>query len=237
MKYGHFADNDIFPIVSCTEAKVNSKGYRCPEFAPLPHGKKNVVVLGCSHTFGVGHAENTHWVSHLSKHNTKILRYWNLGIPGVSTDRMVRLLYSTEKVLFPKVIICCWPSISRRERLDKVPMDLFGKDKHLRYETDDTDYENFLRNVFFVEKFAEYTHAKTFHCFAEEVQNMPKNLAVMDYDSLKTCWPPWDNHNLPNARRERITEPNLAQDGIHYGDKHHSGFAKLFLDKFRLKLK
>jgi hypothetical protein len=32
---------------------------------------------------------------------------------------------------------------------------------------------NFLKNVFFVEKFAEKTDAKVLHCFAQDVYNIP----------------------------------------------------------------
>ena len=237
MQIGHFSDKEI-PVNNNAEGmKVNSLGYRCPEFVPLPAGKKNVVILGCSHTFGVGHAENTYWVARLVKHNTKILRYWNLASPGCSADRMVRILYGTEKVLFPKIIICCWPGISRREHLDKIPMHLFGRDKYLRYETDITDHQNFLKNLFFVEKFADHNHAKVFHCFAEEIPTFPANLNVMDYATLKSCWPPWDIIKSHKTNRERITDPNVAQDGTHYGDKHHLGFAELFLKKFGNNLK
>jgi len=235
MKIGHWADSEIPANENYEGIAVNSLGYRCQEFSPLPIGKKNVIILGCSHTFGVGHAENTHWVAHLSKHNTKVLRYWNLASPGCSADRMVRILYGAEKVIFPKIIICCWPSISRRERLDEIPIDLFGRDKYNRFETDETDKQNFLKNLFFVQQFAEKIHAKTFHCFAEEVQEVTKD--VLDYATLKSCWPPWDKHHLPEARKQRITDPNLAQDGIHYGEKHHLAFAELFLSKFRLKLR
>ena len=238
MKIGHWADSEIPANENYEGIEVNSLGYRCREFSPLPIGKKNVIILGCSHTFGVGHAENTYWVAHLSKHNTKTLRYWNLAVPGCSADRMVRILYGAEKVLFPKIIICCWPSISRRERLDKIPIDLFGRDKYNRFETDETDKQNFLKNLFFVQQFAEKAHAKTFHCFAGEVQEMPKEgTNVLDYATLKSCWPPWDKHHLPEARKQRITDPNLAQDGIHYGEKHHLAFAELFLSRFGLKLK
>jgi len=238
MKIGHWADREIPANENHEGIKVNSLGYRCQEFSPFPDGKKNVIILGCSHTFGVSHAKNTHWVAHLSKHNTKLLRYWNLAVPGCSADRMVRILYGAEKVIFPKIIICCWPSISRRERLDEIPIDLFGRDKYNRFETDETDKQNFLKNLFFVQQFAEKAHAKTFHCFAGEVQEMPKEgTNVLDYVTLKSCWPPWDKHHLPEARKQRITDPNLAQDGIHYGEKHHLAFAELFLSRFGLKLK
>ena len=138
---------------------------------------------------------------------------------------------------FPKIIICCWPHSSRRERLDKIPIDLFGRDKYNRFETDETDKQNILKNLFFVQKFADYNNAKVFHCFAEETSTLPANINVMDYATLKSCWPPWDDHNLPEARKQRVTDPNFAQDGVHYGEKHHLAFAKLFLEKFGSKLK
>ena len=236
MKIGHWADREI-PANKNTEGiKTNSLGYRCPEFI-VPYGKKNVVVLGCSHTFGAGHPNDTHWVAHLSKHNTKLLRYWNLAVPGCSADKMTRILYSTEKIIDSKVIICCWPSSSRRERLEQLPINTMGSDECNKHETDETDKQNFLTNLFFIQKFAEKVRAKTFHCFADEVREMPEKINVMDWATLKSCWPPWDRHHHPEARRDRITEPNVAQDGIHYGDKHHKEFAELFLKKFEKKLK
>ena len=57
MDFGHFSDKGIPANNNDGGIKVNSLGYRCPEFN-VPDGKKNVVILGCSHTFGVGHAEN-----------------------------------------------------------------------------------------------------------------------------------------------------------------------------------
>ena len=45
MKFGHFTDKGL------PESDI---GYRCPSWEPMPDGKKNVVILGCSHTYGVG---------------------------------------------------------------------------------------------------------------------------------------------------------------------------------------
>ena len=81
------------------EYKLNSHGYRCPTWDPMPDGKKNVVIVGCSHTFGQGLDDNEHWVHHLSKYNTTRLRYWNLGVPGASGDSCVRTLWGTQKLI------------------------------------------------------------------------------------------------------------------------------------------
>ena len=92
MEYGYYSDQKLPKSVAVdrkpiADYKTNSHGYRCREFSPLPKGKKNVVVLGCSHTFGEGLEDDQHWVHFLSQHNTDTLRYWNLGQPGASADK------------------------------------------------------------------------------------------------------------------------------------------------------
>ena len=57
MKFGYYADREL-----------PEGNYRCPSWNPMPSGKKNVVVLGCSHTYGEGLEDNEHWVHFLSQH-------------------------------------------------------------------------------------------------------------------------------------------------------------------------
>lgn len=235
MKYGHYSDNEL-PKQGSFGCVTNSLGYRCPEFQPLPNGGKNVAVLGCSHTFGIGLLDDEVWVSQLEKlFNNSSLRFWNLGSPGASCDKLVRLLYACEKVIFPKIIIVCWPAFSRRERLDKEPQNLTSDHYLLASETKITDENNFLKCVFQLEKFAEYHYAKTFHCFAEDTYNL-KNVNVLKEQSLKSCWPEWDS--MKTSQQQNITtEVSLARDGLHYGVEHQTVFANLLYKKFGSKLK
>lgn len=224
MKHGYYTDKGL---------PHSEEGYRCPSWDPMPSGKKNVVVLGCSHTYGVGH-ENTHWVEYLSKHNTERLRYWNLGQPGASADKIVRILHGCEKLIDPRIVIVCWPVWSRREKLGSHAQSITGDDQYLQQEDDETDKNNFLKNVFFVEKFAEKNGAKTFHCFAQDsYHELIDKLNVLEDYTIRNCWPYWDRLE----QRVPYNEPSLASDGIHYGVEHHERFAKLFLEKFRSKLK
>jgi hypothetical protein len=249
MKYGHYSDDEIPNLKSIDRYNeqngyiTNSHGYRCAEWRPLPAGKKNVVVLGCSHTFGEGLDEGEVWVDQLvAKTDPMVMRWWNLGQPGASADFIVRTLYATEKVLFPKIIIICWPLWSRRERLlnfDKNTLhqiNLTGGDPLLKYENSETDQQNFLKNVFFAEKFAEKQAAKIFHCFAQDIYEI-NGIHVFNDTSLASCWPEWDRHHLPNAKRAQITTPSLARDGIHYGVEHHQVFAEKIYNRFKSKLK
>jgi len=237
MKHGYYADDDLPRFDTAKRYKTNTYGYRCPEFRPLQDGGKNVVVLGCSHTFGEGLEEQETWVSLVAKESNKILRWWNLAQPGASADLMIRILYGAEKVLFPKFIIACWPASSRRERLDKNVQNLTSDNVLLKTENEHTDKNVFLKNLFFLEKFAEKIGARTFHCFAEDSYELDSNLQVLKDHTIKNCWPEWDRHHLPEAKREYITTPSLAQDGVHYGVEHHRVFARLFLGKFKSKLK
>jgi hypothetical protein len=237
MKYGYYADDELPKFDPMPGYKTNSYGYRCPEFRPLPDGGKNVVVLGCSHTFGEGLKENETWVNIVAKESNKILRWWDLARPGGNADQMIRILYGTEKVLFPKIIIACWPVLSRRERLDSYPQTLTSDDSLLKTENNNTDRNNFLKNVFFLEKFAEKTGAKTFHCFAQDVYELDDDLHVLKNYTIKNCWPEWDRHHLPEAKRRHITTPSLARDGVHYGVEHHQVFAQKFYERFKTKLK
>jgi len=239
MKFGYYDDRGL-PESSginkppLTDYKTNSHGYRCPEWEPMPDGKKNVVVLGCSHTFGQGNADNEHWVHHVSQHNTKRFRYWNLGQPGASADKIVRILYGCEKLIFPRIVIVCWPAWSRRERLGKYAESLTSNATQLSVENDATDKNNFLKNVFFVEKYAEKNNCKVFHCFAQNsYQEHIKGLSTLEDYTLQNCWPYWNKFTA----RDLLTVPSLASDGVHFGAEHHERFAKLFLEKFGNKLK
>jgi len=233
MKHGYYADDELPKFDPAAGYETNSLGYRCPEFRPLPDGGKNVVVLGCSHTFGEGLEENETWISQVVKDSNKTLRWWNLGQPGASADLMIRILYGTEKVLFPKIIIACWPARSRRERLDLHPQNLTSNNTLLKTENNNTDQNNFLKNVFLLEKFAEKNQAKTFYCFAEDAYELDSNLQVLKNYTIKNCWPEWDKHK----KRKLHSKPSLAKDGIHYGKEHHEVFARLFLQRFNTKLR
>ena len=96
-----------------------------------------------------------------------------------------------------------------------------------------TNKNNFLKNVFLVEKFAEQNECKTFHCFAQESyhEHIP-NLNVLDTYTIKNCWPYWDKFE----QRVPYNKPSIAKDGWHFGIEHHERFAKLFVDYFKSKL-
>ena len=113
---------------------------------------------------------------------------------------------------------------------------MMGHDEKLKFETVKTDMNVFLRSLFFAEKFAEHTGAKTLHCFADtfiDIKKYNSGLAVLEDYTLRNCWPHWDKFTA----REVHTKPSRARDGLHFGQEHHERFAQLFLGKFGQKLR
>ena len=131
----------------------------------------------------------------------------------------------------------CWPFWSRRERLDTYPKSLMSYDETLKTENENTDRNNFLKNVFFVEKFAEKANAKVFHCFAQDVYEIPNATHVFSKTSIKLCWPEWSPVRSRQEQRVFTSETSLAKDGVHYGIEHHRTFAREFYNYFKSKLK
>ena len=113
-------------------------------------------------------------------------------------------------------------------------INITSGDPLLKFENEDTDQQNFLKNIFLLEKFAERNQCKTFHCFAQDsYQEHIKGLNVLEDYTIKNCWPYWDKFE----QRVPYNEPSTAADGKHYGVEHHERFAKLFLDYFGPKLR
>ena len=142
------------------------------------------------------------------------------------------MINDTIDILDPKIIIVCWPVWSRRERLDSYTTSLTSDNETLKLENEHTDKNNFLKNVFLVEKFGENARAKVFHCFAEELYELDALNVLKNY-TIKNCWPYWDSR----TQRELYPESVKAKDGLHYGVEHHKRFAQLFLERFGVKLK
>ena len=130
-------------------------------------------------------------------------------------------------------MIVCWPLWSRRERLESTPQNLTSDNDYLKTETAETDKNNFLKNVFLVEKFAETNRCKTFHCFADETyQTDLQGVNVLEDYTIKNCWPYWDSYE-----QRQLHGPSLARDGVHYGVENHKRFAEIFLEAFGNRLK
>ena len=129
-----------------------------------------------------------------------------------------------------------WPEISRRQRLGDYTQNLLGTHETLKFENYKTDMNNFLMNVFFLEKFAEKNNCKTIHCFADtyiDFRTDKDKPLLLEHITLRNCWPHWDKFNA----RDRVPAPSRARDGQHYGVENHKRFAEQFISSFGNKLR
>ena len=95
---------------------LNNHGFRCPPFEDIDHRKQQIMVLGCSYTFGIGLRQEQLWHEHLrlafSDETTQI---WNLGVPGYSNDAITRLAWRFLEYIRPAMIFVQWTHFHRRE--------------------------------------------------------------------------------------------------------------------------
>ena len=141
------------------------------------------------------------------------------------------------KIIYPKIILICWPDSSRRERLEDIARDIGASTPELvKHETEQTDLHNLYKNIYTSQKYAERIDSKIFHCFAHDTPPLEME-NVYNTFSLRSCWPVWDNHRLRSAQRELTSEHDVALDGKHFGSRHHNRFGNLIYDKFGVKIK
>ena len=99
---------------SCVRAssiyKINSKFYRGEEFINNPE----IIVSGCSFTYGSGLPDQYIWSNILSGLMNK--KNINLGLPGKSVTSIINNLYSYFREYgHPEYVFCLFPSFTRFE--------------------------------------------------------------------------------------------------------------------------
>ena len=117
---------------------INSAGYRCPPFEDIDYDKVQIIIAGCSFTFGIGVSEDHCWPAVLTKKFPDKFQVWNLGIPGASNDTIVRTISAYLNYIKPAFIFLQWANPNRREY---VTSDNYLKkilSNHPRYQKDNS---------------------------------------------------------------------------------------------------
>ncbi len=106
-----YGPNDI-------EYCTNAKGYRGGEFDN--RRDFNLIVAGCSHTFGTGLAWPDTYGELLRRELERLtgagVNVWNFGLPGGSNDFICRSLIAGVEALAPDAVFVYWTGRSRREQ-------------------------------------------------------------------------------------------------------------------------
>lgn len=87
---------------------INSHGFRGKEIS----GKEDMLIAGCSFTFGSGIPEEKIWGVQVA--NSMSLSYTNLGYPGASVLSIINSIFAYFKEYGnPKILICLFPDLDR----------------------------------------------------------------------------------------------------------------------------
>lgn len=104
--YGHTSDNSIED--KNTLYNFNQFGYRSDPW----DGSHEILVLGCSHTYGKGIPEEGRWTNILQEISNK--KVANLSLPGESINFLVSQAFEYFKIFGnPEYVVCFFPDIFR----------------------------------------------------------------------------------------------------------------------------
>jgi hypothetical protein len=104
----YFEDRGHSKTDPIQEYKLNSSGYRSPEF----ENNVDLLVAGCSFTYGMGVPENLSWGPTLAR--LMGVKYNNLSLSGVSIPWIVGQLFAYfNQYGNPKTLVCLFPNLTR----------------------------------------------------------------------------------------------------------------------------
>lgn len=145
---------------------INSHGFRSPEFDT----RKNFVTLGCSLTTGIGLPVEQTWPWYLSKNLN--IDYWNLSVPGGSSDTAYRIAEYYLSVLKPDFVVMLEPSRSRFELFQEGGPETAPTN----YSTTNSDLDNWFNNTI-MKNWIANTHNQDLHAI--------KNIKSIAYQCVK----------------------------------------------------
>lgn len=123
--FSRLYNGELCTLDKFTEYSYNSLEFRSPEF----HGAE-ILLAGCSYTFGLGVPEQCIWG--VSAANEMGKSYANLGKPGVSADWIVDSVLSYLKTYKkPEFIFCLFPDFTRMRfpvnpKINRSDFEYFG---------------------------------------------------------------------------------------------------------------
>lgn len=224
---GHplYGENDI-------SYKLNSLGYRCPEFDV--DADIRIVTVGCSYVFGIALPKyaifHERFAERLRTRLQKSVVVWNLGVGSRSNDYISRLLYLAVPRLNPDIVLINFTHQVRREYVstqnqcisyipslisntpDQVTKDICGHFAALSSPFDDA--LNFFKNYKAVE-----------HLLAGR-QWLYSHISPWDFKAVA------EHMDLRRYVGPLTHGKERARDGSHPGPESHRHLAELYWTRF-----
>ena len=217
----------------------NSLGYRTKEL-DYYKDKDFILVLGCSHTEGIGQSEDETWHYHISKKfNVEIL---NAGFCASGPDMQMlnSFLFLENSKLKPKAVIIQWPHLSRvmfkGDLLKRLLLPNFNVG--LNYKSLDKEYldtfkkQQKMLDTFYKSWLYDYNSINQSSIFIETTRLM-WNLANIPYYDFILCEND-SNLKLDNLKDKiKLKEIDFGRDLSHFGPKFNKEIGKLVANKLR----
>ncbi len=219
--------------------KSNSLGYRT-ENLDYFKDKDFVLVMGCSHTEGIGMNVNEIWHKEIEKEfGFEIL---NAGFGGTGPDvQMINsYLFLKNSNLKPKAVVIQWPNLSRfMFKGDELKRPLLPN-LQLRFDQNDSNtfFQKFLSEQRILNSFYKWwlydnndiNNSWIFIIATRlmwQLAGIPYYDFTMEYDVYSPDHEQLDNLFYQTQNRDR------ARDQLHYGPQYNEELGKLVCDKLR----
>lgn len=222
--------------------KINRYGFRNQKFTKLNPHNYNILVAGCSVTYGMALPESYTWPQILKNkilETKKNINIDNVAVCGIDTFQEIRNIYLyIKKYGKPDFIFMCLPPIYRYPILENPQIRVTTK-QDIGWIPDQELLEEYL-----YENYDKY--AMNFFINIITIKNLEQYCNDLEID-LK--WISWDNSsqsfykmlnfkNLIDYKFESKYANNInnekywkrARDNAHFGKMHHLEFADLFFD-------
>ena len=211
---------------------VNSHKFRTKEFEDIDW-KNSIVMLGCSHTFGVGVTDEHTIAAYLEKFTGKYVV--NLGSPGLSNGAIAyNTYYLKEKYPTPIAVVNLWTNmprwfrIGKGKKLENVALRAYCPDDNKQVQLDDVDEilnTELVNNVIYMKM---------------------SNALWKDHPNhIQTCIEDGDKDGKPISITQKVfpeaimhkrswTYDTSARDNVHPGREVYGKIAKMIASNLKL---
>lgn len=197
-----------------TNHKINNLGFRDDDFL----GLADILIAGCSHSFGVGVDDEYTWAN-IIKETTKKTSA-NISIPGYSVTAIVLNIFAyIKKFGNPKIILCAMPDFSRLYFPENINV-LHSATVFDKVDNEDTFIRDRLthsyfpyRNDYIRPKFSQLPH-KTIDVIPLEVPYWMafQSLNILEQycisSGIKLFWGTWDSGSAKSIEKIKSLDEN-----------------------------
>ena len=202
---------------------LNSYGYRSL-YEPTASEHFTVLVIGDSHTFGIGLDDKQVWPSQFQKllqQQYPRCRIINMSLPGGSNDYIARIIYTCLKIIQPDCVIPVYTYPNRREAIWDSGL-MWQLNTSVPKNPVQSEYEEFQSWFMTINEHTDYYNQMKNHIFIESIC---KDVILIASHVIKLGM-------FQHFLASEIGYCDVARDCKHYGPIVHRKFAYYLYDKF-----